>query len=232
MWQLMEKLQKFFDSSAPKTFEPKKSAAAAESTPDDPTSSGAVSRAQRLLDAHVEKQGTRRQRAAAARQMERQGQEQEQERERVARGGTAHAAAELAPDSLEQLKLQLEVAQSLADKNRHEQGRASERGANLGVDAETGSERDAHGESQPQGAPDAQEEEEQGGRKKRKRLHCVWRCKPRRRSWMRFLRDVTREGPSVAGGGPQRCSQRHRQLLERLCQSMWLGVVLLGLRMH
>ena len=73
-------------------------------------------------------------------------------------------------NSLEQLKLQLEVAQSLAEKNRHEQGRASERGANLGVGAETGSERDAHGESQPQGAPDAldaldaqdaQEEEEE-----------------------------------------------------------------------
>ena len=154
----MEKLQKFFDSSAPKTFEPKKAAAAAERTPEESTSSGAGGRAQRLLDAHVEKQGTRRQRAAAARQRERQ----EQEQARVARGGTAHAAAELAPDSLEQLKLQLEVAQSLAEKNRHEQGRASERGANLGVDAETRSEDDAHGESQPQGASDAQEEEEQG----------------------------------------------------------------------
>ena len=42
VWQLMEKLQKFFDSSAPKTFEPKKAAAAAESTPDDPTSSGPI----------------------------------------------------------------------------------------------------------------------------------------------------------------------------------------------
>lgn len=154
----MEKLQKFFDSSAPKTFEPKKAAAAAERTPEESTSSGAGGRAQRLLDAHVEKQGTRRQRAAAARQRERQ----EQEQARVARGGTAHAAAELAPDSLEQLKLQLEVAQSLVEKNRHEQGRASERGANLGVDAETRSEDDAHGESQPQGASDAQEEEEQG----------------------------------------------------------------------
>ena len=154
----MEKLQKFFDSSAPKTFEPKKAAAAAERTPEESTSSGAGGRAQRLLDAHVEKQGTRRQRAAAARQRERQ----EQEQARVARGGTTHAAAELAPDSLEQLKLQLEVAQSLAEKNRHEQGRASERGANLGVGAETRSEDDAHGESQPQGASDAQEEEEQG----------------------------------------------------------------------
>ena len=73
----MEKLQKFFDSSAPKTFEPKKAAAAAEekATPEDSTSSGAGGRAQRLLDAHVEKQGTRRQRAAAARQRERQEQE-------------------------------------------------------------------------------------------------------------------------------------------------------------
>ena len=87
VWQLMEKLQKFFDSSAPKTFEPKKAAAAAESTPDDSTSSGAGGRAQRLLDAHVEKQGTRRQRAAAARQRERSEQEQD------ARGSNARAGA-------------------------------------------------------------------------------------------------------------------------------------------